>query len=82
TGLFVYRAAMLVWHNRNLAFNALVVFLSSFLVLAIGTYNILDPIVTMFVTIAMYYFLRGLSAQTRKPKISAYILVGVFCGLG
>lgn len=82
TGLFVYRAAMLIWHNRALAFNALVVFLSSFLVLAIGTYNILDPIVTMFVTIAMYYFLSGLSAQNRKSKISAYILVGVFCGLG
>ncbi|WP_193016292.1 lipid IV(A) 4-amino-4-deoxy-L-arabinosyltransferase [Proteus sp. FME41] len=82
TGLFVYRAAMIVWHNHALAFNALVVFLSSFLVLAIGTYNILDPIVTMFVTIAMYYFLSGLSTTNRKSKICAYALVGIFCGLG
>lgn len=82
TGLFVYKAAMQVWHNRSLAFNALVVFLSSFLVLAIGTYNILDPIVTLFMTAAMYYFLRGLHVKNKKDKIYAHIFVGVFCGLG
>lgn len=82
TGLFVYRAALLVWHNQALAFNALVVFLSSFLVLSIGTYNILDPIVTMFVTVAMYYFLSGLLVTDKKSKIYASFLVGIFCGLG
>ncbi|AYY79702.1 MAG: lipid IV(A) 4-amino-4-deoxy-L-arabinosyltransferase [Proteus vulgaris] len=82
TGLFVYRVALLVWHNQALAFNALVVFLSSFLVLSIGTYNILDPIVTMFVTVAMYYFLSGLLATDKKSKIYTSVLVGIFCGLG
>lgn len=82
TSLFVYRAALLVWHNQSLAFNALVVFLSSFLVLSIGTYNILDPIVTMFVTMAMYYFLSGLLTTDKKSKIYASFLVGIFCGLG
>lgn len=82
TGLFIYRMAMLAWNNRDLAFNALVVFLSSFLVLAIGSYNILDPIVTCFVTGAMYYFLVGLHANNKQKKIKAYFFVGFFCGLG
>ncbi|MCL8623948.1 phospholipid carrier-dependent glycosyltransferase [Proteus mirabilis] len=40
TGWLIYKAAMVVWRNSALAFNAMTVFLSSFLVLAIGTYNI------------------------------------------
>ncbi|MEQ4922905.1 lipid IV(A) 4-amino-4-deoxy-L-arabinosyltransferase [Proteus hauseri] len=82
TSLFIYRAAILVWNNRNIAFNASMVFLSTFLVFAIGTYNILDPIVTFFVTAAMYYFLLALSANNNKLRIKAYIFVGVFCALG
>lgn len=82
TGFFVYRAAMAIWQNRETAFNALMVFLSSFLVLSIGTYNILDPIMMLFVTAAMYYFLTALLATDKKQKIIAYLLVGVFSGLG
>lgn len=82
TGMYIYRAAMLAWNNSNIAFNAVMVFLSAFLVFAIGAYNILDPIVTFFVTASMYYFLLALSANNNKVKVKAYILIGVFCALG
>lgn len=82
TGWLIYKAAMVVWRNSALAFNAMTVFLSSFLVLAIGTYNILDPIVTLFVTAAMYSFLVALSTPNKKGKIIAYMGIGFFCALG
>ncbi|MDF7474253.1 phospholipid carrier-dependent glycosyltransferase [Proteus mirabilis] len=82
TGWLIYKAAMVVWRNSALAFNAMTVFLSSFLVLAIGTYNILDPIVTLFVTAAMYSFLVALSTPNKTGKIIAYMGIGFFCALG
>ncbi|HGD3320382.1 TPA: lipid IV(A) 4-amino-4-deoxy-L-arabinosyltransferase [Proteus mirabilis] len=82
TGWLIYKAAMVVWRNSALAFNAMTVFLSSFLVLAIGTYNILDPIVTLFVTAAMYSFLVALSTPNKKGKIITYMGIGFFCALG
>ncbi len=82
TGWLIYKATMVVWRNSALAFNAMTVFLSSFLVLAIGTYNILDPIVTLFVTAAMYSFLVALSTPSKKGKIIAYIGIGFFCAFG
>ncbi|MGM7478430.1 lipid IV(A) 4-amino-4-deoxy-L-arabinosyltransferase [Proteus mirabilis] len=82
TGWLIYKAAMVVWRNSALAFNAMTVFLSSFLVLAIGTYNILDPIVTLFVTAAMYSFLVTLSTPNKTGKIIAYMGIGFFCALG
>ena len=82
TGWLIYKASMVVWRNSALAFNAMTVFLSSFLVLAIGTYNILDPIVTLFVTAAMYSFLVSLSTPSKKGKIITYIGIGFFCALG
>ncbi|OAT24981.1 lipid IV(A) 4-amino-4-deoxy-L-arabinosyltransferase [Proteus myxofaciens] len=82
TGYFIYRSVMLVWDNRDIAFNALMVYLSSFLVLAIGSYNILDPIVVLFVTGSMSFFISGLFAKTTKAKIMAYFLVGAFSALG
>ncbi|MCW2256515.1 4-amino-4-deoxy-L-arabinose transferase [Providencia alcalifaciens] len=82
SALFVYLSAKMAWKKANLAFNATLIYLSMFMVLTIGTYNVLDPIVTAFVTMVMFFFLWGLAAKDFSQKLIAFILLGVAGGLG
>ncbi|UNH26964.1 lipid IV(A) 4-amino-4-deoxy-L-arabinosyltransferase [Moellerella wisconsensis] len=82
SGLFIYLSAMLAWNNRRLAYNAVFIYLSTFIVFTIGTYNVLDPILTAFVTMMMFCFQWGLAARSIKHKLAAYLLLGVACGGG
>ncbi|HGI5214560.1 TPA: lipid IV(A) 4-amino-4-deoxy-L-arabinosyltransferase [Providencia alcalifaciens] len=82
SGLFVYLSAKMAWKNKDLAFNAVLIYLSMFMILTIGTYNILDPIVTAFITMIIFFFQWGITTTQRTHKLYAYILIGVACGLG
>ena len=82
SGLFVYLSAWRAWANRRLAYNALFIYLSTLIVFSIGTYNVLDPIVTMFVTMTMFFFQWGITTTSFNQKLTAYILIGVACSFG
>lgn len=56
SGLFVYLSAKMAWKNSRIAFNAAFIYLSMLMVFTIGTYNILDPIVTAFITMVIFFF--------------------------
>lgn len=82
SGLFVYLSAKMAWKNSRIAFNATFIYLSMLMVFTIGTYNILDPIVTAFITMVIFFFQWGLTTKRFSHQLLAYILLGVACGLG
>ena len=52
------------------------------LVYGIGTYAVLDPMITMWMALAMCSFWGAAQAQSRGGKILGYVLLGVACGMG
>ncbi|WP_368870117.1 lipid IV(A) 4-amino-4-deoxy-L-arabinosyltransferase [Providencia vermicola] len=82
SALFVYLSAKMAWKKNDLAFNATLIYLSMLMVLAIGTYNVLDPILTAFITMAIFFYQWGLTTKSFSHKLIAFILLGVAGGLG
>ncbi|NHX34534.1 lipid IV(A) 4-amino-4-deoxy-L-arabinosyltransferase, partial [Escherichia coli] len=79
SGLFVYLSAKMAWKNSRLAFNAVFIYLSMLMVFTIGTYNILDPIVTAFITMVIFFFQWGLTTKYFSHKLFAFMMMGVAC---
>ena len=64
------------------ATSAALIFLTSFIVYGIGTFNILDSMLAMFVTASIASFFFAYTAGTsRRKKNSFLLLFGIFCGL-
>ncbi|EPW3171893.1 lipid IV(A) 4-amino-4-deoxy-L-arabinosyltransferase [Providencia stuartii] len=82
SALFVYLSAKRAWQKADLAFNATLIYLSMLMILAMGTYNILDPILTAFITMAIFFYQWGLTTQVFSQKLTAFILLGIAGGLG
>ena len=61
---------------------AALIFLTSFEVYGVGTFNVLDSILAMFVTVSMtsFFFAHHADPSTKK-KHGFLLLFGVFCGL-
>ena len=83
-----FSALMIFWLVRRFAGGnfiqiiAALVFLTCFEVYGVGTFNVLDSILAMFVTAAMTSFLYAYSAEPATPKRLAFlVLFGIFCGL-
>jgi 4-amino-4-deoxy-L-arabinose transferase len=61
---------------------AALIFLTSFIVYGIGTFNILDSMLAMFVTASMTSFFFAHNAGSSKKKKNVFLLLfGVFCAL-
>ena len=74
--------AMLMWRNRQKACIAALVYLSFTLVFSIGTYSVLDPMITLWMTAAMVASYFCMQAATTKQKVGSWIALGLACGMG
>lgn len=74
--------AMLMWRNRQTAFIAALIYLSFTLVFSIGTYSVLDPMITLWMTAAMVASYFCMRAATTKQKALSWIALGLACGMG
>lgn len=78
----VYWLAMHIWRDMRTALFGLAIYLSSFLVYAVGTYGSVDAAVTLWLVAAMAAFWVATEVKTPGGKIGGYLLLGVACGLG
>ncbi|VFS86904.1 Undecaprenyl phosphate-alpha-4-amino-4-deoxy-L-arabinose arabinosyl transferase [Raoultella terrigena] len=82
TALLVAWLAWRIWRDKRVAILSGVMFLTALLVYGIGTYAVLDPMITMWMALAMCSFWGAAQAQTRRGKMAGYLLLGVACGMG
>ncbi|EKN6411425.1 lipid IV(A) 4-amino-4-deoxy-L-arabinosyltransferase, partial [Yersinia enterocolitica] len=82
SAVLVYWLATLLWRNRSTSFLAALIYLSMLLVFSIGSYAVLDPMISLWLTASMVCFYLTLRAETTKQKIAAYLLLGLACGMG
>jgi 4-amino-4-deoxy-L-arabinose transferase len=61
--------------------SAALIFLTSFIVYGVGTFNVLDSMLAVFVTASMASFFFAHAAASIKTKKVLLFLFGVFCGL-
>ncbi len=80
TGLIVYRFVTSVLKDERKALYSTLVYMSFPLVFGIGTYNILDSELTLWMVASFASFYHAMTAQTCKAMAWRYILFGVFGG--
>ncbi|QDY44392.1 lipid IV(A) 4-amino-4-deoxy-L-arabinosyltransferase [Candidatus Pantoea soli] len=82
SALMLYWLSARIGMTRNAAIAAVIIYLTSLLVYGIGTYAVLDPMLTLWMTAAMSSYWFATEAQGRRQSICRYALFGFFCGLG
>lgn len=82
TALLVFWLATRLWHNRSTAILATLIYLTFFLVFGVGSYAVLDPMISLWLMAAMVSFHLTSSAKTLWQKIGTYTLLGITCAMG
>lgn len=82
TALLVIWLAWRLWQDKRVAIFSGLIFLTLLLVYGIGTYAVLDPIITLWLVAAMCSFWLASQAKTIAGKAGGYILLGLACGMG
>ncbi|WP_253381285.1 lipid IV(A) 4-amino-4-deoxy-L-arabinosyltransferase [unidentified bacterial endosymbiont] len=82
TALLVIWLAWRIWQDKRVAIFSGLIFLTLFLVYGIGTYAVLDPIVTLWLVAAMCSFWLASQSTTVAGKAGGYVLLGLACGMG
>ena len=82
TALLVIWMAWQLWRDKRVALFSGLIFLTLFLVYGIGTYAVLDPIISLWLAAAMCSFWLASQAQTLAGNAGGYIVLGLACGMG
>ncbi|MCA6952094.1 lipid IV(A) 4-amino-4-deoxy-L-arabinosyltransferase [Pectobacterium polaris] len=82
SALLVFWLAMLLWKNQRTALLAATIYLTSLLVYGIGTYSVLDPMVTLWMTAALFSHVLIQRATLTRERLMAWGLMGLACGMG
>ncbi|MDC9595486.1 lipid IV(A) 4-amino-4-deoxy-L-arabinosyltransferase [Xenorhabdus sp. XENO-2] len=81
SAFLLYRLAMMMWKCRQTAFVSSLIYISMFIVLSIGTYSVLDPMFSLWVTAGIVSCYWALKAATNRERSLAWIVLGLACGM-
>ncbi len=81
SALLVYRMAKMMWRNSHVAYVASLIYISMFLVFSIGTYSVLDPMLSLWIAASMFCCLWAMKAREVKSKLGAWVCLGLACGM-
>ncbi|MDD2841307.1 MAG: lipid IV(A) 4-amino-4-deoxy-L-arabinosyltransferase [Tolumonas sp.] len=82
TAWLIFWFSQRLFNSQKKAIAAAVCYLSFILVYAIGTYSVLDSMVTLWLDLTLVCFYVSLQASTTRQKLTGYALMGVAAGLG
>lgn len=82
TALLIFWFSNWLFQNYKKAIAATACYLSFILVYAIGTYSVLDSMVTLWLNLTLVCFYVSLQARHSRTKLLGYALMGVAAGLG
>jgi 4-amino-4-deoxy-L-arabinose transferase len=82
SAFLLYRLAMMMWQCRQTAFVSSLIYLSMFIVFSIGTYSVLDPMFSLWVTAGIVCCYWALKADNTREKVWAWCVLGLTCGMG
>ncbi|MFM5501349.1 lipid IV(A) 4-amino-4-deoxy-L-arabinosyltransferase [Aeromonas veronii] len=82
SALLIFWFALQLWQCRRTAWFASLIYLSTLIVYGIGTYSVLDAMVTLWLNAAMvsFYLIRQEGPPGRR--VAGYLLFGLACGMG
>ncbi|WP_416778433.1 lipid IV(A) 4-amino-4-deoxy-L-arabinosyltransferase [Xenorhabdus budapestensis] len=81
SAFLLYRLAMMMWQSRQTAFIASLIYLSMFIVFSVGTYSVLDPMFSLWITAGIVSCYWALKASSRRERIWAWSVLGITCGM-
>ncbi|MDQ1237769.1 MAG: lipid IV(A) 4-amino-4-deoxy-L-arabinosyltransferase [Wigglesworthia glossinidia] len=83
SAIFLFYFVQNLWKNRDLSYSTVIIFSSNLLVYIIGTYSVLDAIVSFWINASMVFFWMAIqSYKIKKYQIFYYLISGITCGIG
>ncbi|MFB4361338.1 lipid IV(A) 4-amino-4-deoxy-L-arabinosyltransferase [Pantoea sp. BS_8] len=82
SAILIYWLGCRLFARRTVALTASVIFMTSLLVYGIGTYAVLDPMLTLWMVAAMCSYWFASEAQNVRQRILRYLILGLACGMG
>lgn len=82
TALALYGFAVRLFRDRRQAMASALCYLSGLLVYSVGTYSVLDTMVTLWMNLTLMLFFLTLNSERPAAKWGGYALMGVTAGMG
>ncbi|MDC9606215.1 lipid IV(A) 4-amino-4-deoxy-L-arabinosyltransferase [Xenorhabdus griffiniae] len=81
SAFLLYRLAMMMWQCRQTAFVSSLIYISMFIVFSIGSYSVLDPMFSLWMTAGIVSCYWALKAVAIRERILAWSVLGLTCGM-
>ncbi|WP_092509370.1 lipid IV(A) 4-amino-4-deoxy-L-arabinosyltransferase [Xenorhabdus mauleonii] len=81
SAFLLYRLAMMMWQCRQTAFVSSLIYISMFIVFSIGTYSVLDPMFSLWITAGIVSCYWTLKASSTRERVAAWSVLGLTCGM-
>lgn len=71
-----------IWRDKRTALLAAVIYLSCLLVYGVGAYAVLDPMLALWLLLAMCNLWYAAESESVGKKAIGYLVLGMACGMG
>mgnify|MGYP004705929747 FL=1 len=82
SAVLVYWLGKQMFTSRKIALTGSIIFLTSLLVDGIGTYAVLDPILSLWLVAAMCSYWLAAQASSTQQRLCGYVLLAAACAMG